>query len=41
MDKYDVTKALWDTVYQWAIAHGYTFDYRRFWQSEHASGADD
>jgi formylglycine-generating enzyme required for sulfatase activity len=27
MDKYDVTKALWDTVYQWAIAHGYTFDY--------------
>jgi formylglycine-generating enzyme required for sulfatase activity len=26
MDKYDVTKALWDTVYQWAIAHGYTFD---------------
>jgi sulfatase modifying factor 1 len=27
MDKYDVTKSLWDTVYQWAIAHGYTFDY--------------
>jgi formylglycine-generating enzyme required for sulfatase activity len=27
MDKYLVTKALWDTVYQWAIAHGYTFDY--------------
>jgi formylglycine-generating enzyme required for sulfatase activity len=27
MDKYDVTKALWDTVYQWAIAHDYTFDY--------------
>jgi formylglycine-generating enzyme required for sulfatase activity len=27
MDKYDVTKALWDTVYNWAIAHGYTFDY--------------
>jgi formylglycine-generating enzyme required for sulfatase activity len=27
MDKYDVTKALWDTVYQWAIAHGYTFDH--------------
>ena len=26
MDKYDVTKALWDTVYQWAIAHGYAFD---------------
>jgi formylglycine-generating enzyme required for sulfatase activity len=27
MDKYDVTKSLWDTVYNWAIAHGYTFDY--------------
>ena len=26
MDKYDVTKALWDTVYQWAIVHSYTFD---------------
>jgi formylglycine-generating enzyme required for sulfatase activity len=26
MDKYDVTKALWDSVYQWAIVHGYTFD---------------
>jgi formylglycine-generating enzyme required for sulfatase activity len=26
MDRYDVTKSLWDTVYQWAIAHGYTFD---------------
>jgi formylglycine-generating enzyme required for sulfatase activity len=27
MDKYDVTKSLWDTVYQWAISHGYAFDY--------------
>jgi formylglycine-generating enzyme required for sulfatase activity len=27
MDKYDVTKSLWDTVYQWAIVHGYSFDY--------------
>jgi formylglycine-generating enzyme required for sulfatase activity len=27
MDKYDVTKALWDQVYQWAINHGYNFDY--------------
>jgi formylglycine-generating enzyme required for sulfatase activity len=26
MDKYLVTKALWDTVYQWAISHGYSFD---------------
>jgi len=27
MDKYLVTKSLWDTVYQWAIAHSYTFDH--------------
>ena len=27
MDKYDVTKALWDSVYQWATNHGYSFDY--------------
>jgi len=27
MDKYLVTKSLWDTVYQWAIGHGYSFDY--------------
>jgi len=27
MDKYLVTKSLWDTVYQWAISNGYTFDY--------------
>ncbi|MDD5141779.1 MAG: SUMF1/EgtB/PvdO family nonheme iron enzyme [Verrucomicrobiales bacterium] len=26
MDKYDVTKTLWDSVYSWAITHGYTFD---------------
>ncbi len=26
MDKYLVTKSLWDTVYQWAIGHGYSFD---------------
>jgi formylglycine-generating enzyme len=26
MDKYEVTKALWDTVYQWATNHGYSFD---------------
>ena len=25
MDKYDVTKALWDSVYQWATSHGYSF----------------
>jgi formylglycine-generating enzyme required for sulfatase activity len=27
MDKYDVTKALWDDVYNWAITHGYSFEY--------------
>ncbi len=27
MDKYDVTKASWDSVYQWATNHGYSFDY--------------
>jgi formylglycine-generating enzyme required for sulfatase activity len=27
MDEYDVTYALWQTVYNWAIAHGYSFDY--------------
>jgi formylglycine-generating enzyme len=26
MDRYEVTKALWDEVYNWAIAHGYSFD---------------
>ncbi len=26
MDKYDVTEALWQQVYNWATAHGYTFD---------------
>jgi formylglycine-generating enzyme required for sulfatase activity len=26
MDRYEVTKALSDEVYQWAITHGYTFD---------------
>jgi formylglycine-generating enzyme required for sulfatase activity len=27
LDKYPVTKALWDSVYQWAITHGYSFSY--------------
>lgn len=26
MDKFEVTKALWDEVYRWGGAHGYTFD---------------
>jgi formylglycine-generating enzyme required for sulfatase activity len=26
MDRYEVTKALWDEVYQWATANGYSFD---------------
>ncbi|HXJ56388.1 MAG TPA: SUMF1/EgtB/PvdO family nonheme iron enzyme, partial [Verrucomicrobiae bacterium] len=25
--RYEVTKALWDEVYHWAITHGYSFDY--------------
>ena len=28
MDRYEVTKALWDEVYIWATTHGYSFDYR-------------
>jgi len=27
MDKYPVTKALWDEVYAWAVANGYSFEY--------------
>jgi len=28
MDRYEVTKALWDEVYQWAVTHGgYSFDH--------------
>jgi len=27
MDKYEVTKALWDEVYTWAVANGYSFDH--------------
>lgn len=27
MDKYEVTKALWDEVKNWALAHGYSFDF--------------
>lgn len=26
MDKYEVTKALWDEVYNWAVTHGYSFE---------------
>ncbi len=26
MDKYEVTRALWDEVYNWAVGHGYGFD---------------
>ncbi len=28
VDKYEVTKALWDEVYQWATSHEYKFDNR-------------
>jgi formylglycine-generating enzyme required for sulfatase activity len=27
MDKYEVTKALWDDVYNWATNHGYSFQF--------------
>ena len=27
MDRYEVTKVLWDEVYAWAVAHGYSFDH--------------
>jgi formylglycine-generating enzyme required for sulfatase activity len=27
MDKYEVTKRLWDSVYQWAVDKGYEFDH--------------
>ena len=27
MDRYEVTKGLWDEVYQWATNHGYSFEY--------------
>jgi formylglycine-generating enzyme required for sulfatase activity len=27
MDQFEVTKMEWDVVYNWAIGHGYTFDY--------------
>ena len=27
MDKYDVTEGLWAQVYNWAVNHGYSFDY--------------
>jgi formylglycine-generating enzyme required for sulfatase activity len=26
LEKFDVTKALWDSVYPWAMKHGYAFD---------------
>jgi sulfatase modifying factor 1 len=28
MDRYEVTKELWDDVYQWATNHGYDFSFR-------------
>ena len=27
MDKWEITKALWDSVYSWAVTHGYSFEY--------------
>jgi formylglycine-generating enzyme len=30
MDRYEVSKSLWDMVYEWAVAHDYTFSYAGF-----------
>ena len=27
MDQFEITKVEWDVVYNWAVGHGYTFDY--------------
>ena len=37
MDKYDVTKALWDEVRNWATNHGYSFDYSNSGQGKAAN----
>ena len=26
IDRYDVTKSMWDGIFEWAIQHGYSFD---------------
>jgi len=31
MDKYEVTQALWEEVYNWATNHGYSFDHPGSW----------
>jgi formylglycine-generating enzyme len=33
MDRYEVTRALWDEVYMWALINGYQFDNRGSWYS--------
>jgi len=40
LDQTDVTEALWQTVYNWAITHGYSFDYADR-EGGKPSGADD
>jgi len=35
MDRYEVTKALWDEVYQWATANGYSFDHSGSGKADH------
>jgi formylglycine-generating enzyme required for sulfatase activity len=37
MDKNEVTKTLWDEIYQWATNHGYSFDY---WNSGQGKAAN-
>jgi formylglycine-generating enzyme required for sulfatase activity len=42
MDKYEVTKALWDDVYSWATNHGFTFDNVGCWDRKgiHSKGTN-
>ncbi len=42
MDRTEVTKALWDEAYQWALANGYQFDNRGSWYDgqDLSNGAD-
>ena len=38
MDRYEVTKALWDEVYNWAVANGYSFDNNLDGEGPHGQG---
>jgi len=38
MDQYDVTLAMWQQVYNWAISHGYSFDNNVYGEGVHGQG---